>query len=305
MPLVQNPTPCTLRDIYVEEGRDPATGIGIIAGVTKPPADFITPTWVITEKRSEMAHGAAVRQAYLGKLGMMPPGAQPPGPTTEQYVAQLAVTRRGSQGTNKSIYISKGVYETNYTFDMKDYTAAKKDPLMANALQNMANWLSPWKKATQPRVYFVMPDSVADLNRQAEAEHCADFILAYQLSIHAVETALDQVALMPTVTAASALAARTARVQLLQNALPAGLKDLAQSPDQCGTKFLDLCHKSKIRDSSNWHTWGLDYLGPGVQAASIHYLTGKQREESGRIFLQYTKGQSEVGTHTSASIIHF
>jgi hypothetical protein len=36
-----------------------------------------------------------------------------------------------------------------------------------------------------------------------------------------------------------------------------------------------------------------------------NYLTGRQRAENGRIFLQYTQGQAEVGTHSSASIIQF
>jgi hypothetical protein len=42
-----------------------------------------------------------------------------------------------------------------------------------------------------------------------------------------------------------------------------------------------------------------------MEPPSVHYLTGAKREESGRIFLQYTQGQASVGTHTSASVITY
>jgi hypothetical protein len=302
MPLVRVPLPCTLRDIYVGEGQDPATAIGVIAGATKPPNDFVTPTYQITQNRTAFAQAAAQRQPLYSKLGILKPGDHPP---SAQYVAQLIVTRRANEGTSTSVYVSKGIYETNYTFDQQGYKEAKGDEMMQASLSNLANWLAPWKRADQPRVYFVMPERIADLNKQAEAEHCNDFVLAYDLTLHALQTALDQVAIAAQVTCDSAQHAIDERVTRLRDALPVGLKDVAPKPELCGQKFLDLCKKSKFRDSSNWHSWGLDYLGKNMDPPSVHYLTGGKREENGRVFLQYTEGQAQVGTHTSASIIKF
>ena len=57
-------------------------------------------------------------------------------------------------------------------------------------------------------------------------------------------------------------------IDQLRNTLPMGLRDAAQNLDLCGQKYLDLCKKSKIRDSSNWHNWGLGYLEPGFRSYS-------------------------------------
>jgi len=301
MPLVQLPTPCALRDVYVALGWDPTTTIGQIAGSTKPPTNFVVPACQFVERRT----AAASRQALYGKVGVLQPGQRPGRLSAEQHVPQLIVTRRANEGNNTSIYVAKGVYETNYTFDQAGYIAAKKDPDIAHAIGNAANWLARWKNASQPRVYFVMPSTIAEMNRQAEAEHCNDFILAYQLTLGALEVALNQVAATPFGPFASAQLARAAVIDQLRNTLPMGLRDVAQNLDLCGQKYLALCQKSKIRDSKNYHNWGLDYLGPAVQAQSIHYLTGRQRAESGRIFLQYTQGEAEVGRHSSVSIIQF
>ena len=138
MPLVLLPTPCALRDVYVALGWDPATTIGQFAGSTKPPTNFVVPTCQFVERRA----AAASRQALYGKLGVLQPGQRPGGPSAEQSVPQLVVTRGANEGNNTSIYVAKGVYETNYTFDQSAYMAAKKDPDMAHAIGNAANWLA-------------------------------------------------------------------------------------------------------------------------------------------------------------------
>lgn len=279
MPLVRLPTPCTLKDIYVGEGWDPATTVGQLAGATKPPTDFVVPAYQIAQM-----------EQFIGG-----------GRTTGQYMARLSVTRRAKEGNNTSIYLSEGLYETNYTLDNDAYKAAEKDPNTS-----VASWLVPWK-ASQPRVYFVMPTTIAEMNRQAEGEHCSDFLRAYHLTIHALERALDKIADAPSLPFASAQGARAARIDQLRNALPIGLRDVAESINLCGQKYLDLCKKSKTRDEKNWHSWGLKLLGlaPKVPAEGVEYLTGKQRQEGGRIYLEYTLGQAEVGRHTSESIIKF
>lgn len=299
--IVRDPSPCTLWDLYLGDGQNPAIATELMAGLTKPPTHFVVPTYLIAERRTVAAQGAAVRQAYYGKLGVLQPRDPPSGPTAEQYEAQLLVTRRADEGNNTSIYLPKGVYETNSTFNLEGYKKARSEPDFTG---NAASYLEQWQ-SSKPRVYLVMPDRIASMNMLAETEHCNDFLWAYQLTLHALDLALVQIAAAPLLPFASAQLARAARIAELHNALPTGLRGVEQSIDLCGQKYLALCEKSFIRDSSEWHSFGLDYLGPGVQAASIHYLTGEQREEEGRIYLQYTQGKAQVGVHPSEEIIRF
>jgi len=294
--LVRTPTQCALRDIYVGEGKDPATFTSVIAGATQKPTGFVVPGYQIMERKSV----AATRVSLYGKLGVLNPGQQPGSGSTDRYEAQLIVTRRANEGNNTSVYLGKGVYETNYTFDREEYAKAKKDQdFPVSSLGNMANWLTRWENESQPRVYFVMPDEIAEMNRLAETEHCDDMILAYQLTLRALERAVDDVAHAPVPGGQDAL------ISKLRDVLPAGLKDVARNLDLCGQKYLDLCQCSKIRDSRNWHSWGLEYLGPTPLPPSVHYLTERPRKENGNIFLRYTKGQAEVGMHPPAEIINF
>lgn len=244
--------------------------------------------------------------ALYGKVGVMTPKTlRPAMASSELYETTLQTTRHAAEGSNRSIYLAKGVYETNYTYDIKSAQSMKKQAGMEQIAGNPANFLRAWE-AKEPRVYLVMPDSVAELNRQAETEHCNDFILAYQLTLGALETALNQAALAIIPAAQSAEAARAARVSKLQEHLSAGLKDVAANTDLCAQKYLALSAKSKSRDGSGWHSFGLEYRGTGPLPPSVHYLTGKRRPDEGSpIFLQYTKGQSQIGTHPSASVIRF
>ena len=308
MPLVRLPTPCTLRDIFAADGHDPATFTGPLdAGLTKAPTGFVVPTFQITERRTDAAQTAAMRQAFNAKVLPPPPRGAPPvrpgGPSAGEWLAQLTVTRHANEGTNTSLYVKKGVHETNFTFNVEKYKAAKSDP--ENGPVKPGNWLEPWQNARQPRVYVVMPEPIAEINRKLEIEHCDDFVTAYDLTLGALEAALAHVAATVSPIYASAQLARDARLHLLHAALPVGLKDVVQNPDLCGQKYIDLGKKTEIRDSSDWHSLALDYLGPGPPPPSIHYLTDRHRPESGCIFLQFTQGTAEFGKHPSASIIKF
>ena len=73
-----------------------------------------------------------------------------------------------------------------------------------------------------------------------------------------------------------------------------------------GRVYDALSAKSKDRDGRAWHSYGLEYLGPGTVPKDVHYLTGKARPgEIGQILVKYTKGQTQIGLHPSASIIKF
>lgn len=306
MALCRIPTPCTLRDLMVIENQDPATDNTRDAGSTSQPEGFTVPAFQITERRTQAAQMSASRLNLYGKLGVVTPNnPRPASASSEFYETILAVTRHAAEGVNKSIYLPKGVYETNYTYDLDSAQAFKKEEGMELIAANASNFLKNWTKGT-PRVYFVMPDSIAQMNLHAETEHCNDFLLAYQMTLGALETALGQAAAAPVPAAPSAQAGRAARISKLQEFLPVNLKDVAANPDLCGQKYRTLGDKSKDRDQNLWHSYGLEYIGSGPLPPTVHFLTGKPRPgETGHIFLEYTKGQTQIGTHTSASIIKF
>ena len=301
MAIVRQPTPCNLADLYIMDGASPATATSTDAGLTSDPEHFVVPAWQINPTRTAEAHGAAVRQSYYAKVGVLQPGIAPRGASAEQYNAPLMVTRHANEGNNRSIYLAEGVYETNSTINLKLYKQSGG---------RIGSWFEPCDKPTQPRVYLVMPHDIADLNRQAETEHCADFLRAYELTLGALEDALAQAAAAPLPSSASADLARTARLNQLQHFLPAGLAGVAQKPDLCAQKYKELIEKSRLRDqprddSGGWHDFGLEFLDGDFQPKDVHYLTGNPRPENGRIYLRYTRGDTQIGTHTSASIIKF
>ena len=305
MALARIPTLCTLRDLILIENQDPATDNTRDAGSTSEPENFTVPVWQITERKTQAAAASASRMGLYGKLGVTTPATQRPAmASSELYESTLLVTRHAAEGTNKSIYLGKGVYETNYTYDSESAQAFKKKPGMELIAANASNFLKDWT-AGKTRVYFVMPESIAQMNLQAETEHCNDFILAYQMTLGALEAALAQAASAIIPAAPSAQAAHAGRVAKLSEYLPVNLKDVAANAD-CGQKYRALSAKSKDRDGAGLHTYGLEYMGPGPIPPSVHYLAGKPRPgESGHIFLQYTKGRTQIGTHTSASVIKF
>jgi hypothetical protein len=306
MALARIPTLCTLRDLMLVENQDPAVENTRDAGSTSEPEHFTVPAFQITERRTQAAQGSALRMGLMAKVGVITPTTQrPASANSELFESTLSVTRHASEGTNKSIYLGKGVYETNYTYDLDSANAMKRKEGMELIAGNASNFLKDWT-AGNPRVYFVMPENLAQMNLQAETEHCNDFLLAYQMTLGALEAALPLAAAAAIPAASSAQAAHAARVAKLQEHLPVNLKDVAANADLCGQKYKTLSGKSKNRDGAGWHSYGLEYTGSGPLPPSVHYLTGRARPgETGCIFLIYTKGQTQIGTHPSASVMTF
>jgi hypothetical protein len=306
MALARVPTLCTLRDLLLIENQDPATDNTRDAGSTSEPEGFTVPAVQFVERRTQASQASASRMALMSRVGVITPSTQrPDSANSELYESTLIVTRHAAEGANKSIYLGKGVYETNFTYDTESAQSFKKKEGMELIAANASNFLKEWKAGT-PRVYFVMNDTIAQMNLQAETEHCNDFLLAYQMTLGALETALAHAASAVIPPAPSAQVAHAARVAKLQEFLPVNLKDVVANLDLCGQKYRALSAKSKDRDGKLWHSYGLEYLDPGPLPPTVHYLTGKARPgETGHIFLQYTKGQTQIGTHSSASVITF
>ena len=135
------------------------------------------------------------------------------------------VKRSAAEGNNHSYYLTEGVYETNYAFSIRGYQQAQKeaaqgDSLAVMSLGNLANFLEPYANERQSRVYLVMPRNISELNRQAEKEHCMDFVHAYDLTVGAMQAALQQVRDTDVGWFDSPLAARQAIEAELRRLLP-------------------------------------------------------------------------------------
>jgi hypothetical protein len=256
--LVTMARPGKLADIYRLDGQKPETALGIDVGITTTPLGAAVTAWEC-----------------------------PVVETSRLSLAQLRINKKADSGTNSSVYVSEGVYETNYTVD--------KVPTG----ENPRNYFVEWKEKNQPRVYLVMPADIAEINRKAEQEHVDDFLLAYELTLKKYESCLSEV---KAPTAANFFAAKTAFKEALKKLLPMALQPAADRPAQCLEKYQELCQKSFDRDTQCWHSFGIEPCAEPV-GMSTYYLTGTPREEKGRVYFKLNIGQTEVGSHTCKSVI--
>lgn len=300
MALTRTATAATLRDVY-EHSRptgtvfDAATVVGYQAGSTAPPAGFTLPAFSVVYSVDPAAQGAHLRARYYGKLNIPPPQPSPP-----RYYATLVKTASAGEGNNSSIYVGVGVYDTNYAFQEGDYREFDGRPEQA------ANFMARWTSG-KPRVFFVMPETIALANKAAEEEHCSDFIRAYDLTLGVADaalTAMNGQRFGPCASQVDALAAVTAAFKAR---VPEPLRSLGMDMAKWGEKYLELADKSRRRDRSNWHSWGLELITTAGDHTSWPHelLTGLERPDGGRVYVRYTAGTSQVALHSSASIINY
>jgi hypothetical protein len=204
------------------------------------------------------------------------------------------------------VYLGAGVYETNYTFDLRHYEKEVKEEMKAAGIDATASYLSPWQEPSQPRVYLIMPEDIAELNKKAETEHCNDFMRAYQLTLKKIEDVIIELSNANVGRHNTPLLSRVALEAQMRQHLPLQLQDAMLNPHLCGERYLQLCKKSREeRDDKDWHSFGLEYIGPNFNPSAVEYLTGAPRQEKGRLYLRYTKGKTEIGFHPSEIIIRF
>jgi hypothetical protein len=171
-----------------------------------------------------------------------------------QWFATLRAGQRATEGNNLSRYLSTGLYRTD---------------LMINPGGNVSNFLSGGKAR---RVYIEVSSTTADLNRRAEQEHCDDFLLAYRLTLGAVQIAIDRVAgtangphatLQAAVTAirgAVTLGLHARISQVFQNSIDAnGNVDAGRLQNELGALYVGLCKRSKTkRDDKGYHHFDIE-----------------------------------------------
>lgn len=304
--LAATSTGVTLADMYREEGSDPATALGYSLGSTSDPEGFDLPAVAYDVARNAAAQGFEIRARFYARLA--PPPLRPLVPPAQvvppaaPFRVRFQLARAASEGSNRSLYVREGIYETNYTFELEDAGGG-------DWRQNMAGWIKErradamsrqYDMPPQPRVYFWVPGDMAERSKQAELEHLADMRRAYQLSLGEVDHALR---------AAEGRGRNEPEARLAADAdllarLPLPVRGLGLDMERWGAKYLELCSKSKGRDVRD-HSFGLALVDAGaVPGLPVTYLTaGGRREEAGRVFVQITVGTTRVPGYRPQDLI--
>lgn len=285
MALTTNPVAANLSQVYTSQGKNPATCTFIASGNVNPPTGYVVPTCQISP----------LKNRFL--------------PRSVSYSVKLLHTQQAKEGSNTAVYLTSGIYETNYTFNHADYQeglqdAGGDDVKAGMGLANPANYLVPWKNANQIRVYFVMPNELAPRNRDAEREHCNDFIHAYKICLKAVNDRFRALSGTTLDGYVSAEKAKQAMISRVGEKLHPALKPLACDVNKLKAKFEELLQKSRDgRDGRGWHSFGIKIITKPPAKLRVSYLTGKPRQEAGRLYVQFTKGQTQINIHSSASVM--
>jgi len=231
---------------------------GLAAGDTPPPTDSLEPQYVIN-----LVSGA------------------------DGHRARLRLTRNASSGTNRCEYLTTGVYPTTRYYNQSDHERFGG---------GISNYLDTRIGTGKPRCYFVMHDDIAQMNKRAEEEHAHDYILAYELTLGRIQGILESVSRREFGPYSTPVEARQAVDNAITGAIPSQYAGLALNMPAWKAKFEQLCAKSKRRDTSNWHSWGLE-LEPDSYAPTW------SRKDPNAVYLRYTVGQAQVGVHSSSSVI--
>lgn len=295
MPLTVIPLPKTLRQVYESLGKKPAEETTLAFGSVAPPQAYIVPSCQINAVPSGSGTPPA---AAAGRMGIRSP--------VTKYRATLLRVQAANPGTNTAVYLTTGVYETNFTFRAEEYKSGVIQALKGEAPEaRLPSYLSPWENPTQRRVYLIMPKELAPLNASAEREHCSDFIHAYNISLQAVDAAFQKVAGTPLDGYWSDGDARRAMERKVEEQLPPALRPIAFDPARLAEKFKNLQEKSRTgRDGMGYHSFGLELLSEAPRGLGpVNYLTGGPRPEAGRIYMCFTRGTTQIGVFPSSSVI--
>lgn len=224
------------------------------------------------------------------------------GERPSRYIARLVITSPPYEGDSTSHYLRAGVYETNFRFDMATFLSEPGATQLADCLRPFEQR----KDAPPNRVYYVVPDAIADLNRNAELEHCRDHRYAYDQTLAVIHAALQRAQGRETAPAVNAATARTMLECGLLNEIPEARRFLGVDMANWLTEYERLCESSRNRDVREYHRFGLELIEPAdVPAGEINYLTGRARDEDGhdRVYLRFTAGGTQINVHDSSAIV--
>ncbi|MFG2639274.1 hypothetical protein ACGFX8_37655 [Streptomyces sp. NPDC048362] len=234
--------------------------------------------------------GLSPEVGWILDAGVTTPPANPMGPIYgveltekgDQYEIKRVQIAKANEGDNISVHLKAGLYETNMSFMDKIF---EKDRSAGKAMQ-IGSYLVKFSSTSSNRVYLYMPPDIASLNAAAEEEHCADIIYAFNKTLEAFQ--------------------RGRFIDLMQNPSKVSENSVTMAKDWA-RDFGEAAGRTVERDDRGWHSFGLAI----ADAAKIPnrdnptYLTGKRRDaqEFPAIYLKYTTGTTEIGRHSSESIM--
>lgn len=283
--------------MYRSDNSNPATHTGLDIATTSGPEHYTIPAFTIAiERRIPQGFFNRVHRA-LAAINW--------GDDTHEVYARLILTRNAEQGTNHSVYLGAGIYETNMHLNDATYrNLEQQDP---GGSRNTPNSLTDWSRG-QSRVYVVMPPAMAHRNKLAEEEHLMDFIYAYDRTLGLAQSALTALNGRNLGPFDSEPEAREAVQTAFLSRVPQPLRRLGMDMNRWAGEYQRLCQKSRDeRDGRQWHSFGLERVRRDQlpNQLTIRYLTGARRNEGGRVYVRMNAGTTQIGTHRPEQVITY
>lgn len=277
--LVRSPTGSDLAGLMRLQGDDPATSAWGAVGYTKVPSHAQAPGYTVTCTERE------------GK-----------------YFATLSVTSDADEGVNASVYVRAGTYETNLGLSKKDYRELL--PQIKEGTNHLTDCMAlgdgrVFDNVRPNRVYLYLSDDIAAASKNAELEHCSDYVYAYEQSLELLETALKKVAGQPFGPADTQDAARGLAESAILTGVPVHLAPLGGDGGRWLSEYARLASRSADRDTRLYHNFGMEVMDqppPG----QITYLTPaglRDPKNLERIFVRMTVGRTQIGVHPPSAIV--
>ncbi len=286
-----------LAGVFRADNGDPATQTGLDLATTSGPQQYTLPAWSIAIERR-------IPQGFFSRLNRAM-GALTFGDDTHEVYARLTITRNAEQGTNISVYLGTGIYETNMHLNEATYNLQEQQN--PGGARNTPNSLTGWS-AGRSRVYVVMPPAIAGQNKLAEEEHLRDFIYAYDRTLRVAQQALEYLRGKNFGPFDNEEEAREAVRTAFLNRVPRPLRRLGMDMNQWGAEYMRLCLKSRSeRDDSEWHSFGIERVRRDQlpKELNITYLTGARRAEGGRVYVRMNTGVTQIGQHAPDQVITY
>ncbi|HEX3346938.1 MAG TPA: hypothetical protein VHS58_02410 [Acetobacteraceae bacterium] len=176
--------------------------------------------------------------------------------------------------------------ELNWTADPILTTAAFEG--VANSFYTSAGKYKTGEKEGGKDVSWIFSPVIASLIKTGEQEHCDDHAAAYSISLKEAESVLKAHVVGHTFGPA---ASSSDAEKLVLKTIDRNLTHKALGTDKAkwAAIYTTLYQKTGTRDTSQWHTlW-----------------TGPRTETATDVTYEIVKGASQIGSHSSASIIKY
>jgi len=203
-----------------------------------------------------MAHYTNTGATWGGAFGRVETPANFRAPT----LAGMRIVSRSDPGTSEGRYVGMGIHESNSGFNEKRYGEVGDD-FLPNCIQHNLTNLTGLR-----RVFFIVSQATAQVNKLTEAQHLSDHQVAYDLTLGLAEkilTLLEGQGKVPRMGTPPAQEVVTLFQQAMRTLkVPARVLPFATmglNMAQWLAKYQELINRSQERDNRGWHTWELKY----------------------------------------------